>query len=202
MRTLILILFFFCSTSLYAQQTTSSTSAIKIAKDSAWVMKNTSINSSCSFMSAKEKEIVQWLNIARMYPDWYIYFNKLGPSSNPYENGLYKRLKKMQGLKSKLVPDSMLWAGAKCHAYYSGLVGHIGHNRLQAAKKCPNTLKGECIHYGNSTAQDIILGLLIDKDVESLGHRKICLSPTYKFIGVSSANHKSKYKKNVVLDFR
>ena len=48
---------------------------------------------------------------------------------------------------------------------------------------------------------EIILSLLIDHDVPSLGHREICLSPEFKSVGVSVQPHNSKYNQNAVLDF-
>jgi uncharacterized protein YkwD len=60
---------------------------------------------------------------------------------------------------------------------------------------------GECCYYGVEDAFDIIVDLLIDQGVSSLGHRKICLSPSYTELGVSIQPHKT-YSSNTVLDFR
>jgi hypothetical protein len=51
-----------------------------------------------------------------------------------------------------------------------------------------------------SSARDIVLQLLIDHDVPSLGHRIICLSSAYSVVGVSIQYH-SRYGKCAVLDF-
>ncbi len=44
--------------------------------------------------------------------------------------------------------------------------------------------------YRMNTAKDIVLQLLIDDRVSSLGHRKICLDARYSKIGVSVSPHK------------
>lgn len=59
---------------------------------------------------------------------------------------------------------------------------------------------GECIHYGQSNALEIVTSLLIDQTVKSLGHRKICLG-YFTEMGVSIQPHNG-YGKNAVLDFR
>lgn len=40
------------------------------------------------------------------------------------------------------------------------------------------------------TGKEIVLQLLIDHDVPSLGHRKICLDKSYALIGVGEAKLK------------
>lgn len=183
-----------------AQITTTKEAQIKITKDSAWVMELTDMSTSCTYMTQQEKEIMQWLNIARMYPRWFIYFNKLTPSANSYKDGLYNTLKNMKSIKEKLLPDSLLWQSALCHAKHSGQTGFTGHERKNSG--CTKKYNAECIFYGAGTAQSIVLGLLTDQDVPSLGHRLICLSSAYKIVGVSLQEHKSVFRINTVLDFK
>ena len=58
---------------------------------------------------------------------------------------------------------------------------------------------GECCDYGHNNALDIIMSLLIDEGISSLGHRNICLS-SYSKIGVAIQPHKL-YGYNAVMDF-
>jgi uncharacterized protein YkwD len=54
--------------------------------------------------------------------------------------------------------------------------------------------------YGNNKAFDIVMSLLIDEDVPSLGHRENILDPEYKYVGTSIQPHK-RYDWNCVIDF-
>ena len=75
-----------------------------------------------------------------------------------------------------------------------GASGRI-HDRF----KCKGYFMGECCHYGNSDALDIVIKLLIDRNVASLGHRRVCFGD-YTALGVSIRPHTT-YGKNAVLDF-
>jgi len=59
---------------------------------------------------------------------------------------------------------------------------------------------GENIYYGEFTAEEIVLQLLIDEGIEDLGHRKNILNPRFNSIGVSIKPHKS-YVYNCVMSF-
>ena len=97
--------------------------------------------------------------------------------------------------KPVLKPDRKLYESALCHANESGECGYTGHMR----SKCTGYFTGECCHYGDSGALDIVVKLLIDRNVASLGHRRICFGD-YTELGVSIRPHAS-YGKNAVLDF-
>lgn len=98
-----------------------------------------------------------------------------------------------------LYPDSLCFAGAQCHALNSGAEGYVGHTRSKEECRKKWYYSGECCDYGHNKPLDIIMSLLIDEDVESLGHREICLS-SYKKIGVSVQYH-ALYSYTAVLDF-
>ena len=51
--------------------------------------------------------------------------------------------------------------------------------------KCNDGNYAECCSYGMHSAKDIVMQLLIDHDVPSLGHRENCLNNEYSKIGVS-----------------
>jgi uncharacterized protein YkwD len=97
-----------------------------------------------------------------------------------------------------LQPDQECYTSAQCHAYNSGLRGYEGHDRSRICE-ARSYYNAECCDYSNDQAIDIVMSLLIDENVESLGHREICFGP-YKTIGVSTQPHKT-WRFNTVLDF-
>jgi uncharacterized protein YkwD len=160
------------------------------------------------YFKQNEKEVIFILNLVRQFPQefnktvvakWPEYKNRKDLTTNPYYTSLVKKLSSMQPV-GLLRPDSICWVSAKCHAISSGKEGYVGHERLTTQCEKVSKFYGECCQYGYSTALEIVMSLLIDEDVNSLGHRIICLSPTYKTIGVSNQPHKG-YGTNTVLDF-
>ena len=59
----------------------------------------------------------------------------------------------------------------------------------------------ECLTKGYDTAIDIVVSLLVDDGIKSLGHREALLESNGKYIGVSTAKNKSG-KTISVLQFR
>lgn len=59
---------------------------------------------------------------------------------------------------------------------------------------------GENISYGVNTARGIVIQLLVDDGVSSLGHRKNMLSTTFDSAGVAYGEHKY-YRCMCVIDF-
>jgi hypothetical protein len=169
---------------------------------------------SAKFNSDNERNVIYWLNIARLQPDLfaemyldpYIRFYKdddwiccgeggWGMGSNViYLNTCYLDMAKMKPL-NVLIPDEENYLSAECHATESGKTGYVGHDRTN----CKKHFSGECCHYGSTNGIDVILNLLIDTGVPSLGHRHICLG-SYDKIGVSQKPHLT-YRSNTVLDF-
>ena len=158
------------------------------------------------YLSDKEKELIYILNLARndpklfantvvkKYPDRnYGYLR----SSNYYQS----LLDTMLSLKSMplLQPDSLGWVSANCHAISSGNAAFVGHERQDPACNKKRWFDGECCDYGHAEPLDILMSLMIDEEVPTLGHRKICFSD-YGKIGVSIQSHK-RYGTNAVLDF-
>jgi hypothetical protein len=152
------------------------------------------------FLSPEEKETLAIINLARLYPKQFLkmymdYAGSRAVSGNTYYTSLTKDLKEMEpgGL---LLPDKDMYESAKCWATEAGTEGIVGHNR----KECRENFSGECCSYGMSKAIDIVMQLLIDDGVKSLGHRRICLSNGYNRVGISLQPHKT-YRVNTVLDF-
>ena len=97
-----------------------------------------------------------------------------------------------------LYADKQCFVSAECHAKRSGATGYLGHDRLSADCQTKEHFMGECCDYGNEEPLEIVLALLIDRDVPSLGHRHILLG-YYNQVGVSIQPH-IKHKTNAVID--
>lgn len=155
-------------------------------------------------LSQEEKNIFLYVNLARLYPSDFARielkthfgdrYNNSG-SLNWYESGLKSRLLSMSPLRA-LTYNSDMYQLAKCFSNETARSGTTGHNRVN----CPSGYSGECCSYGYSSGRRIILQLLIDDGVSSLGHREICLSPNYNSFGASINSHKT-YSSCCVLDF-
>lgn len=160
-----------------------------------------------AYLSDDEKMVFYYLNLARTQPKYFadsvLKTWKGAPghdnsylSSSPYVASLYRHLKAMQPL-APLHPDRALYESADCFATASGKSGRTGHDRTGTA--C--TLRyAECCSYGMNRPIDIVLHLLIDKGIENLAHRKICLGP-YTRMGLAIRPHKE-YRTNTVLNFK
>jgi hypothetical protein len=162
---------------------------------------------SAAYMTAVEREVIYILNLVRMYPRQFAntvlkkYPQKMGSNylyNSTYYITLLDTLLKIDS-SNLLRPDKKCFLSAATHAFTSGKKGTVGHERLNTADKNKEYYNGECIDYGASTGLDIVLSLLIDEGVPSLGHRSICLSG-YTAIGVAIRDHNT-YRHNSVLDF-
>lgn len=159
-----------------------------------------------NYLKKNEKEVYYFLNLARLNPPLfaetflkkYVAWNDgYAPDMQDYYvSSLYKTMLKTASMPV-LVPDQQLYETAKCHAVYSGKIGYVGHER----QGCNENFSGECCAYGSGSGLEIVMQLLIDYDVASLGHREMCLDPRYKSLGVSVEPHKT-YRVNCVMDFR
>lgn len=158
------------------------------------------------YMSAAEKQIIYILNMARMNPTLFAntvvkqYPDKERHpylKTNSYYISLLDTLPKIKTLPL-LQPDSLCFVSARCHALYAGAEGYVGHERTTDECRKKEYFDGECCHYGYSDPLEIVLALLIDEDVPSLGHRRILLGQ-YKKAGVSLQKHLS-YNYNTVID--
>jgi hypothetical protein len=161
-----------------------------------------------TYLTKDEKEIIWILNLIRSNPKLAaesILMNRssaffVQPSKrNHYFKSLLSTLNSMTPNTNPLFADSSAYVSALCHALTSGKTGYVGHERKR--NDCEKDFYGECCDYGNDDPMEIVMSLLLDYDVPSLGHRKICLSSGYTHIGVSIQPHKN-YSYNSVLDFK
>ncbi len=148
-----------------------------------------------------ERQIIYYLNLARMNPKGFLekYVKpKMSKydQSNPYYTSLITYMESMPAIKP-LYPDKTAYESAYCHAKSSGERNYIGHER--DGSQCNEVFSGECCSYGLSGALDVVLQLLVDEGVPSLGHRYVCLG-SYTKIGVSQQPHTG-WGQNTVLDF-
>ncbi len=166
--------------------------------DARYLKCNTAVNA--KYMTSSEKEVIYILNLARMNPVLFAntVIKKYPASHSDYYSSLLKTMLTLKAVEL-LYPDSLCFAGALCHAVNSGAEGYVGHTRSTEECKKKWYYNGECCDYGHNKPLDIIMSLLIDEGVSSLGHRNICLS-SYKKIGVAIRPHQL-YRHTAVLDF-
>lgn len=166
---------------------------------------NTAKNS--PYLSKSEKEVIYILNMARMNPSLFLQtvakrYPKISNEPDLLNSSYYQSF--LLFLKDRkplmlLFPEKKLVQSAFCHAVSSGKLGYEGHDRQTENCKTLENFNGECCHYGSSDPLEVVLDLMIDEDVPSLGHRKL-LFENFSKIGVSIQPH-SKYRWNTVLDF-
>lgn len=155
-------------------------------------------------LSKEEKEVIQITNLFRMHPakigDEYLapYFKKNKKEVNNYTKSLLNDLKKAKPCAA-LLPEDICMKSALSHAEKMGKSDKTGHDGMSKRLK-PYGFAGENCDYGHDKALDIIMSLMIDEGVPSLGHRKNILDADYTHIGVSIKPHK-KYEHNCVMDF-
>ncbi|CAG9313749.1 unnamed protein product [Blepharisma stoltei] len=100
---------------------------------------------------------------------------------------------------SKAAQDHCNDTGPKGKTGHSGTDGSSMGSRIERYGNW-NTCIGENIDYGNSTAREIILALLIDDGVSSRGHRTNILNPNYRIVGIGYGPH-AHYHHMCTIDF-
>lgn len=110
-------------------------------------------------------------------------------------------------LKIHYAYNEGLYKVAKAHVDTQGKTSLTGHDRtdgktwsavISSAGTYSNA--GENISYGVNTARGIVIQLLVDDGVSSLGHRKNMLSTTFDSVGIAYGEHKG-YRYMCVMDF-
>ena len=160
------------------------------------------------YMSVGERNVIYVLNLVRANPRLFAstvlkhYPERTGQDhladDKVYFQSLLKELQTMKPLEI-LLPDKDCYTSALCHATQAGMTGYVGHERKKNECRKKMYYNGECCDYGNSDPLEIVLSLLIDEGIPSLGHRSICLGQ-YGKLGVSLQPHKT-YTYNTVMDF-
>ena len=151
-----------------------------------------------TYMHSSERDIITVLNLARMYPQRFVELELTIDKDDydyEYKRSLINHMLSMEPIHA-VKPNQSMYQLARCWAKESGELGLTGHDRIQ----CKDGFWAECCSYGKDNALGIILQLLIDYDVPSLGHRIICLSDRYTTVGATIDNH-SVWGYVSVLDF-
>ena len=186
---------------------------------------NTAANA--NYLTTLEKEVIYEINLFRANPAQYTekyiaplakYYDKKilhYPNDTPIQtiegikalNECVRVLKNATTIPA-LNPDQKLSNAARDHQrdqQKSGRTGHTGSDqsnlkqRIERYGKWQFTI-GENIAYGNSSARQIVVFLLIDDGVKSRGHRTTLLNPNFKLVGVACGKHPV-YNTMCVLDF-
>lgn len=178
------------------------------SKDST---KSPEVKSSSSKISADEFElsIIAEINLMRSNPKAYAekYIKPLiNSQSSGYWTSCVSDMSKLSSL-SELYYDEGLYQVSKQHSTTQGKTGQTGHTRTNG-KSWSDSVKeyvsfsyyAENISYGQDTPRDILIQLLVDDGVSSLGHRVNLLNGNFDRIGVSYDEHKI-YRCMCVMNF-
>lgn len=156
-------------------------------------------SSNISLLSAEEKETLNYINLMRRNPVAF-YKTYLIPyiKSNTRLTGYYTTsLKKEMLSRTSLDPFSVSPIMKKTADYQAKDLAQFKGKRLSHTSSTGNTFEkrmqqagvncaGENLYTGeNRSPLEMIMDLLIDEGVKSLGHRKALLSIQYKSIGIS-----------------
>ena len=166
-----------------------------------------------SYLSEQEKQVIFLCNLARMdgalFAATYLAQHTPNDPSNWYIASLYRDLQSVKG-RQPLYPDKRLYATAAYHAADMGRSGRTGHtssdgtdfaNRVYGGLGEKTYIAENCSYgYNNDQAINIVVQLLVDANVQSLGHRKNILNPDLSAIGVAIAPH-AIYEYMCVMDF-
>ena len=185
---------------LFAIWTDSTLSVTNTAKDVA-------------YMSEEEKKVVFYINLCRINPPLFAetYLNDYLKNNDIKKDKAVKELiEELEKTYSKqlLYPNELLTSVARKQALDMGTTGRTGHNASDGTTfheriaDLATKFQGvnENANYGQKQAEDIVIDLLIDRDVPNVGHRRNILDEDMKFIGVAIEPHK-KWEFNCVQDF-
>lgn len=166
-----------------------------------------------SFAQDQEKEILELLNSVRTNPKKFAqthaqpYIKENGLEKNRYAKSLLQDLMQTKAMGALQVAQALTDV-ARYHAKDMGNTGKTGHEstdgtafhiRVRTQSKAQGMIAENCA-YGQTSALDFVMQLLIDDGIESLGHRKNILEPKYQWIGIAIEPHKT-YRTNCVMDF-
>ena len=180
-----------------------------------------------NYLSPIEKEIVLEINLFRSNPAKYAN-DYIAPLTKYYQKNILhypddKSIKTREGVKALhecvrelqdaspqpiMYPSQVLTKAASDHQkdqVRTGETGHTGSDNSTLKQRIERYGKwqvriAENIAYGNSSARQVVIFLLIDDGVKSCGHRKNLLHPAYKTVGVSFGKHPV-YGTMCVMDF-
>lgn len=166
------------------------------------ILKKCNTADKINYLSNDEKQVILYVNLVRNYPQIFlekiakpfIYSLNYYKSNDFYTNSLIKELKQLEPV-GFLYVDEKLYRIAKGYAKTIGFNGETGHNITA------KYIDGENLAFGEETPIEMVMSLLIDHGVKSLGHRRNILYPSYTHIAVAIEKHKY-YSIMCVMDFK
>ena len=176
--------------------------AVKEALQSGWTdaeIAKANTAAHVSSLSQMDKDIILYCNLARLdgAKFWRTYgkANAKGSSSNVAS--LERDLSMVRNYPM-YIPEASLMKAAAYHANdmsQNNFFDHDSSDGTDFGDRLYSFYDGnaiaENISAGSNTAISVVMQLLIDDGVPSLGHRKNILSSKYTAIGVKSASHRS-----------
>ncbi len=165
------------------------------------------------YMSHEEKLTLFYTNLVRINPglfaDTYLE-DYLSENKIRKDKDVKSLIKTLSNTSARVIlkPSEELTHTARAHAIDMGKTGRTGHNsskgksfatRLKEPSKIYRGLN-ENANYGNEHALDIVIDLLIDRNVSNAGHRKNILDIEMRYMGVAIEPH-VRYGYNCVQDF-
>ncbi len=164
------------------------------------------------YANAQSEAALKIMNEVRTDPQGFLnlrllpYLKEHELENNSYAKSLVSELRVAKPVNA-LQSSSVLEKLARGHAIDMGEKGKVGHtssngttfeNRIR--KKIKTGMIAENCDYGNAEPLDIVMSLLIDDEITSLGHRKNILHPSLNYVGIAIEKHKT-YRMNCVMDF-
>ncbi len=150
-------------------------------------------------MSRTEAEVLRLLNEARANPaafsERYI---RGGIASSPEGRECVREMRRTPALP-RLRPAQVLMRSARDHARDLQRTGRMSHNgsdgsnlrdRVERHGRWTGSL-AENLFFGDSSPQEIVVELLVDRGVPGRGHRRNILDGNLNFAGVSVRPHPS-----------
>lgn len=195
------------------------------AEDSKYPALNTA--EKATYLTPLEKDVIYEINLFRSNPARYakLYIEPLAkyydrkilhyPGDKSIQttegvgalNECVKELEKATP-QSLIYPNKGLSQAARKHQkdqQKTGRTGHIGNDGSNLRQRVEKYGKwqvriGENIAYGNSSARQIVIFLLIDDGVKDRGHRATLLHPAFNLVGLACGLHPV-YETMCVIDF-
>ena len=158
-------------------------------------------------LSQMEKDIILYCNLARLdgAKFWAEYGNN-AKGSTAYVSSLESDLKSTKNLPM-LEPEKSLMEAAAYHAndmYQNNFFEHKSSDGTSFGARVRSYYKGnaiaENISAGMNTAIGVVMQLLVDDGLSTLGHRKNILGAQYVAIGIKTSEHKT-WRTVTVQDF-